>query len=513
MSEARPAWRLLLLVLLLHAAFLVLPRDLWVQDEARYGEVVREMLQGGSLLVPHLDGHPYPDKPPTYFWLVILLGQLVGHGEFAFRLLSSLATMAATLGVWRWAARVGGEAVGIRAAVLFATAFLTLVVGQIVRMDMLLTAATAWAWWGLWRHAAGEGGRLAFWLGTLAGVAVKGPIALLFTLLPAVLWRLRAGGLRGLLALRPVSGTLALAAMVGLWVGAVIASGEGEYLRRIWHEQLVGRAVDSWSHREPFWFYAALLPLLALPWTGAAIRGARALARRPAGERWGLGLAVVAPLAGLSVISGKLFIYLEPLFPALMTLAALAPVGPGRPRPVESLPPALLYGGLGAALFWAIPRYLGGDAAWATAGAGVLLGVGIVGLWAARQPEGRWRRIWIGLAVAASWALFGLVARDLERAYSPRPLGETVAGLAGDGRPVGIVRSTRGIFNYYAGRTFTELQRAEAGPWFRRRPGAVLIVQERDLGFVFPEPSRAGACTVDRIFEVEFKRYHVLAGC
>ena len=49
---------------------LFIPRDLWVQDEARYGEVVREMLQSGSWkgwLVPHLNGYAYPDKPPLYF--------------------------------------------------------------------------------------------------------------------------------------------------------------------------------------------------------------------------------------------------------------------------------------------------------------------------------------------------------------------------------------------------------------------------------------------------------------
>ena len=36
-------------------------------EEGRYAEIPRQMLDGGHLLVPHLDGQPYLDKPPLGF--------------------------------------------------------------------------------------------------------------------------------------------------------------------------------------------------------------------------------------------------------------------------------------------------------------------------------------------------------------------------------------------------------------------------------------------------------------
>jgi 4-amino-4-deoxy-L-arabinose transferase len=75
---------------------LLIPRDLWVQDEARYGEVLREMIATQGWLVPHLNGYPYPDKPPLFFWLVAGIAKVVGQKECAFRLLSVLSTLAAT---------------------------------------------------------------------------------------------------------------------------------------------------------------------------------------------------------------------------------------------------------------------------------------------------------------------------------------------------------------------------------------------------------------------------------
>lgn len=38
-------------------------------DEATYAMVVREMRESGNYLTLSLDGSPWVDKPPLYFWL------------------------------------------------------------------------------------------------------------------------------------------------------------------------------------------------------------------------------------------------------------------------------------------------------------------------------------------------------------------------------------------------------------------------------------------------------------
>jgi 4-amino-4-deoxy-L-arabinose transferase-like glycosyltransferase len=106
---SKPLYLLLLSFIGAYGFNLVIPRDLWVQDEMRYGEVVREMLNSGNWLVMHLNGFTYPDKPPLYFWLVAFIGKLVGQGEFAFRSLTFINTLIAGWGLYQLGRRLLGK--------------------------------------------------------------------------------------------------------------------------------------------------------------------------------------------------------------------------------------------------------------------------------------------------------------------------------------------------------------------------------------------------------------------
>src|SRR5881227_687596 len=48
-------------------------RDLFVGDETKYAQVVREMRAGGSFFLPTLNGTPFTHKPPLHFWMIDLL--------------------------------------------------------------------------------------------------------------------------------------------------------------------------------------------------------------------------------------------------------------------------------------------------------------------------------------------------------------------------------------------------------------------------------------------------------
>jgi 4-amino-4-deoxy-L-arabinose transferase-like glycosyltransferase len=505
-------------VIALYGITLLVPRDLWVQDEARYGEVVREMLDSGEWLVPRLNAHPYPDKPPLYFWIVILTGALIGHGELAFRAVTALFTAVSVAGVYLTGREIAGRAVAFWSAALFATTFLTMIVGQIVRMDMLLTAAAAFAWYSLlvYRARHSPWHLVAFWTCTLLAVALKGPIALLFTVLPAVVWLAADSGWQGVRSLRLTRGVMATGGMVALWIGAVVAAGHAQYLRDIWHEQLLGRAVDSWSHKEPFYFYLALAPLFMMPWTGLVFRGGLELFRRRSPSRNSIAAFSLAPLLGISLVSGKLFIYMQPLVPALCIAAGVAAADlrfASRMTPWLAWPPVLFLLALSLAAFWLSHGYLDGYAA---RGYGAGLGLLVLGAIAAvlgRNGGGAWLTGWLLISVCLSWLLYTAMATLVNPLFSARSMGEAVSRLAADGRAIGVVRSTRGIFNYYAGSLMVELQPGEVPDWWRAHPDAVLIIKTRHLGTVFGAAASLPPCRVDKVFNVELKEYHVVADC
>src|SRR5687768_18513323 len=52
-------------------------RELYVGDETKYTQVVREM-RAGNVFVPTLEGSPFTHKPPLHFWIVGALTYIFG---------------------------------------------------------------------------------------------------------------------------------------------------------------------------------------------------------------------------------------------------------------------------------------------------------------------------------------------------------------------------------------------------------------------------------------------------
>ncbi len=493
---------------------------MWVQDEARYAEVLRELVDGRHWLVPYLNGFPYAHKPPFYFWVVAVFYFPFGNAELAFRLVSLIPALIAASGIMQIGKILSGKELGAGAAWIFLTAFCTLILAQIARMDMLLTAAAVFSWLQLLRFMENGQTRnlFGFWFFTLLCVAVKGPISLLFSAAPGLVWMYAERGWTGLRSMRPFLAILVLSALVLAWVAIVWKGGHESYLREIWEKQLVGRAVNSWSHKEPFYFYLALLPLMMLPWTGLVVRGGKFLYQEKVKYRFSIAAFSLVPLIGLSLISGKLFIYLEPLIPAFAIMAAYGVsqnVTPGRTPLGVSLPAAGFTAILAGLALWI----------WMTQPGlrGVALGIAVVGLFlilpfglylAFRpRPLQQWFVAWVVMSVPISVLVFGLLAYAVNPLFSARPLGEFVSEVASSKTPVGVANATPGILNNYAGRRFTELSNQEAGRWVADHPDGVLILKTDGVKEVFGLSGIPESCKVNRSFTIEFKEYHVVSGC
>lgn len=515
----QPWLQLCVLFVLFYGLNLLSPRDFWVQDEMRYAEVVREMLESSNWLVPHLNGYPYPDKPALYFWLVAWVGKLIGHGEMSFRLVSALSTFIAGLGIYKLGNLMAGKPYGFWASIIFATCLLTMIVGQIMRMDMLLTAVCVFAWIQLLqfdrRHQAVF--LIGFWLFCLLSMAIKGPIALMFNVLPAFAWFYAKRGFAGVFDLRPLLGIFSIASLVCAWIFAVYHSGQGDYLSTIWHQQLVGRTINSWSHKEPIYFYLVLLPMLLMPWSGVIFKGGWQLFRSRDAVWQSVIFFAIVPLVGISFVSGKLFIYLEPLIPALSLLAA-GVLGQSwhqskSVNPWFSWPPAIFLFALGVFIAWGLRHYLAQDVAKGIWVAVVLFMLSVISAFAIRLAPRPWFYSMVGVSIVLSWLFFTGMTGLLNPLFSARLLGESVKQQAAKDAPVAVVNATRGVLNYYAGRTFTELKKNESLKWLAQHPDGLLIIKTKDLKFSFGVVEITQHCRMSERYRIEFKEYHVLAGC
>nr|HPJ71952.1 glycosyltransferase family 39 protein [bacterium] len=108
-------------------------------DEARYGEIPREMIESGDFLTPRLNYVKYFEKPPLYYWLTGASLALLGRNEYAVRLPTAVMALAGIALTGLLARRFFGPRAGLLAAVVLGSAGGYLAMGQLAVIDMTLT--------------------------------------------------------------------------------------------------------------------------------------------------------------------------------------------------------------------------------------------------------------------------------------------------------------------------------------------------------------------------------------
>jgi len=274
-------------------------------DEGRNAEVAREILQTGDWVTPHMDGIPYLDKPPAFFWTVALSYRLLGVGELAARAPSALFALAGIALVSWFARRRFGDAAGWLAGATLALTPLYIIFGRIVIFDMMLTfcmtvsvlsAFEAMESAGPAEAGGGARGRLAaalFFAAAGLGTITKGPVALVVPLLVAITWGLARRQPGRLLRLRFMTGAAIYAAIVAPWLVLVETRNPGYLRYAIIGENLQRMTSNRFETARPFFFYAKVVLPGLFPWivyaAAAGLRRGRTLLplpRRPGAASW-----------------------------------------------------------------------------------------------------------------------------------------------------------------------------------------------------------------------------------
>jgi 4-amino-4-deoxy-L-arabinose transferase-like glycosyltransferase len=299
-------------------------------DEGRNAEVAREMASGGDLVIPHLAGMPYLDKPPALFWAGSLAIRVIGHTPLAARLPSIVAAMLTLWLVGSHARRTGGARFARISVALLAFAPLFAALSAYVIFDMPLTLCVTVVWLGVAREMI-EGGskrrRLAMFLAIALGLLLKGPVMLAWaiggSLGAALLMRSRSA----VLWLAWVPGWLVALGLAGGWF-ALATARFPEYPHYAFVEESIERIATGSFHREqPWWFVPAVLVGGALPWSLAAPWSVARVRRAPPGilatAKVGLGFVLFAAFF-FTFSHSKLVTYLLPAFAPLAWVAGAA---------------------------------------------------------------------------------------------------------------------------------------------------------------------------------------------
>ncbi len=283
-------------------------------SEARYGQICREMAEGGDWVVPTWLGIPHLEKPPLAYWAGALGLRLLGRCELALRLGALLALVASAIWTAGIARRVAGQAAAAPAALAILVAPYTVAFGVACHTDPFLLAATTLFHHSVFRRLRDEDPR-ALDLAAVAlalGILAKGHMVLLFTVVPLAL--ARTGVFRELW--RPWRVLLLLATTVP-WFAAMEVRFPGFFGHQA--SALAGRAMGS-GHRAPFYIYVVALAIGLMPF---AIFAPRGLGRVGPGDRRLLLLWLLLPLAVLSVAKSRLPTYILSSVPPVAVLAGV----------------------------------------------------------------------------------------------------------------------------------------------------------------------------------------------
>jgi 4-amino-4-deoxy-L-arabinose transferase-like glycosyltransferase len=367
----------------------------------------------------------------------------------------------------------------------------------VLLFDMLLVFFTLVGILGLVRAARRErGGWLLLAAATALGILAKGP-AILIWLAPAAIaapwWSER-------IAARPrgwyprLAGAFAVGIALALaWAIPASVSGGRAYADAILWNQTAGRVTQAFAHRQPFWWYVPLAPLLALPWLLWSEVWRRSKMLRNLADDRAIRLCaawVIGGFAAFSLVSGKQIHYLLPLLPALALVGArLLADGEAPARRGELLGVAACFFLFGAVIAGA--RSLSsvlGLPSWVenlSPGVGVVVAsLGVLLLILRPRTRAASLQIMTACSVAAMVLMLAAIGRSATPRYDVSRVARYLGRLEKEGHPLAHVGKYRGEY-HFAGRLKHPLEvigHDDVERWFTRHPdGYVVIHSSRSL--------------------------------
>ena len=328
MNRLLPPIVLLILITLTAIYF----RPLMIIDETRYIGVAWEMFSSKNYLVPHLNGLPYDHKPPLLFWLICLDWSIFGVNEFSVRLIPLLFAIGVVIlgdKIYRllWSDDSYGAEIlpwVLVGSVVFAF------YSTLLMFDIMLSFWVALAIYaGI--KAAKEDSLSSYLLLAFAigfGILAKSPVVVA-PLLPLYLFASYWSPKRVKISFytKGFIAVLVGVAIALIWAIPAAKLGGKEYAYGIFWGQYAGRAVNSFAHKHPFWWYLPWIPIILMPWFLYSNFWAGLKEIKNRGLDKGLKVLtvwIVGSLVIFSIISGKQLAYIAPEFLAFSLLATRA---------------------------------------------------------------------------------------------------------------------------------------------------------------------------------------------
>jgi len=318
------------LLVIVSALPLIWFRDFTPLNELRYLSIADEALRNGHVFTFTNHGIPYADKPPLFLWLIMAAKSLLGSHQMWILALGSLIPALVIIQTMdNWVKHELTQANRFTAKLMLMSSGLFLGLSLLVRMDMLMCMFIVLAlntFYRMYQDRPGKWDDLLFPIYVFMALFSKGPFGLLIPLLTTLIFLFINNKIKKSGRYWGWKTWLILIILCAIWFSGVVNEGVPGYLNNLLFHQTVDRGIDTFHHKEPFYYYFVSYWYSLAPWSMLilVVLLLSAVKRHIKTDLERFFLTTIAVIfIILSLVSSKIQIYLAPAFPFMIYLTAL----------------------------------------------------------------------------------------------------------------------------------------------------------------------------------------------
>ncbi|KHE91225.1 MAG: putative glycosyltransferase [Candidatus Scalindua brodae] len=314
----------------------IFDHDLWTSDEPRVAEIGREFLDDNvSLAVPRLNGEPFLEKPPLYFWCVALSYKIFGGpSASAARIPSLFFGLGTLVFTYLLSRRMFGRNAAMWSCMVLAlsTEFFYINHKSLVDPSLVFFVTGTVYWLYLALTAEVEKKWIYYticYIFTTGGFFAKGFVGIVFPALLFLCWIVWIKEWREIKRARPWIGIVIVSVCIAPWLWFLWKEGSWEYINTFLIHNNLQRFVPgsgyTGGHKDVVYTYLVNYWQLFLPWSILTPAVLFSVCRKgvPEKRRLFLLLWFMSGLLMLSLAGTKRGIYLVPIFPPIAILTGL----------------------------------------------------------------------------------------------------------------------------------------------------------------------------------------------
>ena len=303
-------------------------------DEPRYAQVAREMLARHDWITPTLNGTPWLEKPPLYYWQAMIAFAIFGVRDWVARAPSAIDASLIVLAVYFFLKKLR-PGFHLEGALMTASAAGLVGFAHSASTDMPLAAmfSLAMLCWYAWWETSTLKLLYGFYFFLALAFLAKGPIGVLLAGVVLFLFASAAGKPQLILKTLWLPGVFVFLGVAAPWYIAVQLRNPEFFRVFILEHNLARFGSDLYHHTQPFWFYLPVVALALVPWVAFVAAAMAEVVRAWWAERRALFetgdalnafliLWLVIPVVFFSFSRSKLPGYVLPAVPAGLLLVA-----------------------------------------------------------------------------------------------------------------------------------------------------------------------------------------------